>query len=261
MSYLLFDLGATNLRVAAVSEADWAKGELGEMRTVAHADSPRGTLGLFEQLMAELKPSDGWSAVAGGVTRHLAPLIPELTKTVSRPLYLENDAALAGLGEATVGVGQGRDLVAYVTVSTGVGGARIVDGRIDRKAVGFEPGHQIINFGGAAQTLESQISGRALLAKFGQLPREITDKKIWAETAKILAAGLYNMILHWSPETVVVGGAMALKRPGIDLELVREELTRINQVLPSLPEIVPAALGDLGGLHGASVYLRQQLEE
>ena len=69
------------------------------------------------------------------------------------------------------------------------------------------------------------------------------------------------MILHWSPETVVVGGAMALRQPGIDLELVKKELTKINQVLPSLPEIVPAALGDLSGLYGAAVYLHQQLEE
>ncbi len=261
MSYLLFDLGATNLRVAAVSEADWTKGELGEVRTVVHADSSHSTLTIFEQLMTELKPPDGFSVVAGGVTRKLAPLIPELTNTVSRPLYLENDAALAGLGEATLGAGQGRDIVAYVTVSTGVGGVRIVDGRIDRKAIGFEPGHQVINFDGESRTLEDYVSGRALQAQFNQLPREITDKKIWQEVARILAIGLYNLILHWSPETVVVGGAMALKMPGIDLSVVRQELGKLNRTLPSLPEIVPATLGDLNGLYGAAVYLRQQLEE
>ena len=198
MSYLLFDLGATNLRLAAVSEADLAKGELGEVKTVTHSDSSHGTITLFEQLMAELKTADEVSIVAGGGTRKLVGLIPDLTKTVGRPLYLENDAALAGLGEATLGAGRGRDIVAYLTISTGVGGVRIVDGKIDRKAVGFEPGQQIINFAdNESQTLEANVSGQALQKKYGIKPHDLTDQKIWQEVARTLAYGIYNTILHW----------------------------------------------------------------
>jgi glucokinase len=50
-----------------------------------------------------------------------------------------------GLGEAVFGAGKGREIVVYMTISTGVGGARIVGGKIDASAMGFEPGHQIID--------------------------------------------------------------------------------------------------------------------
>ena len=62
------------------------------------------------------------------------------------PVYLENETALAGLGEATFGAGKGYRIVVYVTVSTGLGGVRIVDGKIDANSMGFEIGHQVIYY-------------------------------------------------------------------------------------------------------------------
>jgi len=61
-------------------------------------------------------------------------------------VLLGNDAALAGLGEATFGPGRGKQISVYITVSTGIGGARYVDGKIDKNSFGFEPGHQIIDY-------------------------------------------------------------------------------------------------------------------
>src|SRR5260221_5604617 len=66
------------------------------------------------------------------------------------PVFLENDAAIAGLGEAHFGAGKLSTILAYVTIGTGVGGARIINKNIDTNIIGFEPGHQIIN----NQTLE-----------------------------------------------------------------------------------------------------------
>ena len=63
--------------------------------------------------------------------------------------YLANDSDLDGLGEATVGAGKGFNIVAYITVSTGIGGVRIVGGKIDVSTYGFEPGHQIIDADGS----------------------------------------------------------------------------------------------------------------
>ncbi|MEA1929647.1 MAG: ROK family protein [Patescibacteria group bacterium] len=259
MSYLLFDLGATNLRMAAVSEADWSKGELGEKKMVAHSGGTEPTLTIMQQLMEELKPADGYSLMAGGITRKLSALVPELTQAAGRPLYLENDAALVGLGEALTGAGRGHGIVAYVTVSSGVGGVRIVDGMIDRKAVGFEPGYQVINYDGEPKVLEQIVSGFGIKERLGKDPSTIEDDKFWLEMSQVLAYGLYNMILHWSPEVVVVGGAM-MGSPGIILGEVKKTLADINR-LPSLPEIVPAELGEWGGLHGAAAYLRHELED
>ena len=77
------------------------------------------------------------------------PLKSELEKAFAAPAYLENDSVLAGLGEAVFGAGKEDRIVAYLTVSTGVGGTRIVDGKIDANTYGFEPGHQIIDLNGS----------------------------------------------------------------------------------------------------------------
>ena len=40
-------------------------------------------------------------------------------------------------------LGEGLEIVAYHSVSTGVGGVKIEDGEISHSSIGFEPGHQI----------------------------------------------------------------------------------------------------------------------
>ena len=68
-----------------------------------------------------------------------------LEKALDVPVRLENDAALGALGEAVFGAGKDKRIVAYFTVSTGVGGARVTDGRLDEGAFGFEPHRQIVD--------------------------------------------------------------------------------------------------------------------
>ena len=83
---------------------------------------------------------------------------------------MENDTALVGLGEATVGAGKGAAIVVYVTISTGANGARIVDGVLDRAAFGFELGEQLLGRAASAGTLEELVSGRAIQDRFGAPP-------------------------------------------------------------------------------------------
>src|SRR3989344_1426609 len=74
------------------------------------------------------------------------PLKKELQRALhTKNVFLENDTALVGLGEAVRGSGKGKQIVAYITVSTGINGVRIVNGEIDRSALGFEIGHQILD--------------------------------------------------------------------------------------------------------------------
>jgi len=49
------------------------------------------------------------------------PLLKELSKLTDGSVHLLNDADVAGLGEAVSGAGQDYDIVAYLTVSTGIG--------------------------------------------------------------------------------------------------------------------------------------------
>lgn len=177
------------------------------------------------------------------------------------PVMLENDAALVGLGEAHFGAGRGKTIVAYITVSTGVGGARIVDGLIDESSQGFEPGHQIIDPDNTlcptceGNDLEAYISGTAIEKRFGKKPHEIHDDAVWDELAKFLAYGLNNIIAYWSPDIIVLGGSM-MKEVGIPVPLVRAHLEKICKIFPTIPLVEKATLEDFGGLYGAMVYAR-----
>ena len=77
---------------------------------------------------------DGWDGF---------PLADWCRETFSLPAVVANDADTAGLAEARFGAGQGRRVVFYITVGSGVGGALILDGRIHTGAAGIaaEIGH------------------------------------------------------------------------------------------------------------------------
>jgi predicted NBD/HSP70 family sugar kinase len=146
----------------------------------------------------------------------------------------------------------------YITVSTGIGGVKISGGKVDESATGFEPGHQIINMAELASDtrgeLESYASGTALSKKHGKIPSDIHDSDVWKEEARVLAVGLYNTILHWSPHVVVLGGGVVV-HADLDMAEVKKNMEQINKVFPRLPEIKKAALEDLGGLYGGLVLL------
>lgn len=184
------------------------------------------------------------------------PLKKELEKMLGAAVYLENDTALVGLGEATRGVGQGYPIVAYMTVSTGVGGVRIVDGVIDRSAMGFEPGHQIIEGG---LSLEQLISGSAIATRYGRDPREIQDEKIWDEVARMFAVGLNNTIVHWSPDVVVLGGSMITGEPSIPWEVLLRYYKETVKIFPDPSLLLKGTLGDGGGLYGALELAKQHV--
>lgn len=188
------------------------------------------------------------------------PLKSELERTFQTPVFLENDAKTEGLGEAARGAGMGKNIVAYVSIGTGIGGARIVDNRLDKNAIGaVEPGHQIIvpdgNYcecGGKGH-LEAYVAGTYLERIYHQKGENITDPQIWDEISKYLAIGLNNTIVHWSPEVIVLGGSVAKSIP---INNVVTHLSDMIKIFSQLPEIVPAKLGDDAGLYGALELLR-----
>ena len=172
------------------------------------------------------------------------------SQTVGVPILFENDAAFGALGEAVSGAGMGVSILAYIAVGTGVGGARVVDSKIDRTAFGFEMGHQRLGIGADAPEWEELVSGSGLGKKYGKPSSDIKDANIWNEVADNFATGLYNAILHWSPERVVLGGAL-FNEHAIPLGRVKTTLHSINTALPELPDVRLAKLGDRSVLYGA----------
>jgi len=187
-----------------------------------------------------------------------APIAELVRQELGLPVYIENDAALAGLGEALVGAGQGFNLVVYVTVSTGIGGVKIETGRIDQNVSGFEPGQQIITLGEQMiGRLEDYVSGEAVAKRFGRPPHELTDEKIWQDLSRYLAVGLTNTLLHWSPDCLVLGGSM-FREPGFKVTILETLIRQYLTIFPQLPVIKGATLGDESALRGGLIYFHSR---
>jgi glucokinase len=75
------------------------------------------------------------------------PLRAWLQEKFNAPASVDNDANVAALGEHRFGAGQGRDSLLYITVSTGVGGGWILNGKLWQGADGMagEIGHVVVD--------------------------------------------------------------------------------------------------------------------
>lgn len=186
------------------------------------------------------------------------PVKKDLEGVLGVPVEVENDTAVIALGEALVGAGRGADIVGYMTVSTGVGGSRIVNGVMDKKTTSFEPGHQIINMDGLI-TLENLVSGTAVKKRFEKEAYEIEDTEIWKNITKELAIGVHNTLLHWAPDTLVLGGSMVTGTSGpcIDIDDLTKEVIQLSPELHKECVIKKAELGDLNGIYGALEWAKQ----
>jgi glucokinase len=259
MNSILFDIGATKIRMAYSADGEIFE----EPKVFRTPESYDEGLKMFMETVKELAKEREIKTIAGGMSRAVwngpEKLKEDLYQNFGANIFIENDAAIVGLGEACWGAGRGFEIVAYITVSTGVGGARIVNGKIDERAIGFEPGKQIIE-AESGKTLEDMISGKALQAKTGKNPKEITDEGVWNTHAWLLAVGLNNIIVEWSPNVVVLGGSMITGNPSISVEKTEEYLKDILKIFPQIPPVKVGELGDFGGLYGALAFIKIKRE-
>lgn len=261
--YLVFEVGGTNTKIGFSNGEDVSDTQI--------ISTPEN----FEEFLNQLKQiadkKGEIKAVSGGIpvvfdknlniTRcaHLPNWIgknakEELEKVFNTPIFLDNETSLSGLAEAVKGAGLGYSIVAYVTIGTGVGTARIVDGKLDKKAFGFEAGHQIIIPDGDACScggkghLETYVGGSYLEKKYNKKPQNLTDEKIWYEVSKYLGIGLYNITVHWSPDIIILGGSVSKSVP---LEKVKDHLKDFCKIFPQIPDLKLSQLGEQSGLLGA----------
>lgn len=279
--YLLFDIGGTKLRVGVSKTLRRVE----RFEVLATPPTFQPGITAITEIGRGLANGQRIRAISGATPGHVdrktgkliclpnlpwgeQPVLRVLAKTFHAPVFIENDAALAGLAEATLGAGRRKSIVMYYTVSTGIGGARIVNGKIDTAAIGFEPGHQIINVEAQPDDrcsdrhmpghLEAYASGTALRRRYGKLAEDVHSKRIWDEASCLLAAGITNSIVHWSPNIVVLGGGLMQSMPLDTLgTYVKQNLAR---AYGTGPKIVRATLGERAGLEGARIHLQQKLK-
>ena len=206
------------------------------------------------------------------------PLRDRLAATLELDaIYVDRDTVMAAVGEATAGAAKGaRDFI-YVTISTGIGGAIVSDGRLLRGATNTagEIGHMPVALEGPTcgcgsyGCVESLASGRFIAAAYGTsdaaevyAAADGGDERARAVIARAvralenLAVGLANAI---SPALIVVGGSVAEHEPRHTIEpMGRAIRERAFKVVAKTVRVVPAALGRDVGMLGAVIYAREK---
>lgn len=311
MRVLGIDIGGTKVAVGVADEAGRLLSR--ERRaTAAMGDGDALLAGIDAMIEAALSEAglarDGIACVGvalpGAVDRARGELLAAQTlrglegrslteyfgQRIGAPVVVENDACAAALAEAHFGAGRGSRVMLYFTVSTGIGGGIVVDGRLWTGGAGHagEFGHQtVVAEGGALCScgaygcLESVASGPAIarrarmavrrgtgegiLALAGGDPAAITAETVaaaaragdpaahalWQETGLYLGIGVANAVVIVDAQCVVLGGGVT--RAG-DLLLAPTRRHALARMLPRLRRhvrIVPAALGEDVGLIGA----------
>lgn len=208
-----------------------------------------------------------------------------LRSCISYPVVLENDGIAAAIGEWRLGAGVGFSNVVYVTVSTGIGGGVIVDGRVmrGRRGMAGHVGHMIIVPDGdvcgcgTKGCFEAYGAGLAFTARarkkatghgtsiLGRNGEAIASQVVFAaakagdglalelvaEEAKILGMGFSSLFHLFSPDVLIMGGGLShefeMLMPGINAQIQLSAMPAFKSV-----PVVKAKLGGNSGLVGAA---------
>ncbi|MCL4499445.1 MAG: ROK family protein [Chloroflexi bacterium] len=217
------------------------------------------------------------------------PLRRILEERFGVPVFVGNDANLGALGEHRFGAGRGVDDLVYVTVSTGIGGGVIEDGRLLLGANGLaaEVGHMVLVVDGPQCScgncgcLEALASGPSIAREAKEriaagAKTKITDlvqghvdqinaevvveaarsgdplaQEVMARAAKYLGIGMLNLVNLFNPKLIAIGGGVSNAE-----DLILEPIRRIvaQKAMPDFLRdlrIVRSQLGDDVGLLGA----------
>ncbi|WP_394941081.1 ROK family glucokinase [Psychromicrobium sp. YIM B11713] len=158
------DIGGTKVAAGVVDEHGAV---LAEQRRRTPGRDPRAVEATIVELVSELGKDHqidsvgigaaGWMDLSGGTvlfSPHLAwrnePLRENLERLLRRPVMLTNDADAAAWAEWKFGKARGESRLVCITLGTGIGGAMVMDGRLERGRFGVagEFGHQVIMPGG-----------------------------------------------------------------------------------------------------------------
>lgn len=144
--YVGIDLGGTNVRVAKVDESGHV---IEEYKSPSYAlEGPEKVLGNIKEMIGKIHNLSECAGIGIGVPGPVDtyngymtmstnlkgfakyPIAEEIEQTFNLPTFLDNDANVAGLAEAVVGAGENLPIVYYLTHSTGIGGALVVNGHL-----------------------------------------------------------------------------------------------------------------------------------
>ena len=283
------DIGGTNTRVAL---ADEELNIIERKQFATDSENPDVTLGKI----AEVIKSFDCDIVGAGMSCpgpldlingkiltppnlkgqwHNLKVAEELSKLINKPVYLENDANLAGLAEAVVGEGKDYNYVQFFTVSTGLGAGFVINKEIYHGAHGFGnevancvmmkdgPRHGSIIPGGIeAISSGTAITSRAVKAGLDvKHAGEVNDlakagnevaKQIMDDAKEYLANFIGVVYGYADPEIVILGGSVALKIDGFVEEVEALAKERVYEIMKPYVKVRKSTLNEDSGLIGAA---------
>ena len=287
--HLGLDLGATNLKWAAVASSDdgWRTLATGQTPTRSEA-GPDGIVAELAEvgLAAEREVGVDVTTVgigipglydpATGATRFLPnvpgdwagrPVAGPVGAAIGAPAALINDARAFTLAELTLGAGVGCDSIVALTLGTGVGGGIAIAGRVlfGHDGTAGEIGHQTIEPEGLPCTcgnrgcLEPYARADRIAELCGTVSAEEAvararagDQRALtglAEVGRWLGIGIANLIVLVNPDRVVIGGGVAVGAGDLLFDPIRSEVETRVNITSVAGIDVVAA--ELGMLAGA----------
>ena len=243
-----------------------------------------GVPGLADQKtgMVAYCPNIHWSNV---------PFRAEFQKHIDKPVFIDNDATVAGLAESVAGVSAGSDSSVFLTLGTGVGGGIVINGKVWNGAhgVGSEIGHMILEADGepcncgnngclarycsataiirmAREQMDNHPDSLILSIADGDKAKinakivfdaaregDPTAVKVFRRYIRYLGQAIANIVNFLDPEVVVLGGGVS-KAGAFLLDAVRAEVPKyvLYKTMP-LARIELARLGPDAGIIGAAM--------
>lgn len=312
MNYLMgMDIGGTKIHLALADEEGKILAEIKFLTKASKGqeDVLRRILASIEELKLKI-PLDGHLLGLGvgvpGIVHPETKKILEATnlgwkdvflrdileKALNIPVWLDNDANLGALGEYYLGAGKRIKNLFYVTVSTGIGGGILLDGKIVHGALGRagELGHLGFesNFTpcvcGKKGCLEALASGTAISKKAQKLilkgkgkkilalakAKEITSKEvalaaqkgdieainILKDSGKFLGLALAKVAFLLDPTLIILGGGVMQIKGILWTELQKTFAQQFINSKTDIPRLVLAKLKENSCLYGAICLAR-----
>lgn len=182
--------------------------------------------------------AEGRILALGNLSWQHEAIAADISKLIGNaPVKIENDANLAGLAEASFVPEYER--VLYVTISTGIGGGAIFDGRILPELQDSEIGQMLFDYQGKPTRWEDFASGRAIVERYGKYASEITDEQTWVSIATDLGWGISAVSAILQLEAIIFGGGV-----GVSFEKFKQPLAAFLEanlwVTIKRPVLLPA---------------------
>lgn len=165
----------------------------------------------------------------------------------SNKVYIDRDTDIALKGEVWKGAAIDSKNVVMLTLGTGVGGAIMIDGKLQKgsSGMGGEIGHIILQVNDAPDLPVCGLGHHGCLEGFIKSAEDIHQVGLY------LGIGLANIVDMLNPQKIIIGGGMIMQG-----DFLPEAIQTMKEkgVKPAVDEVIVeySKLGDLAGVVGAA---------